>query len=63
MKEILKRMLRRWMGNSGRLQEGKIVEKALKLKMTGYRIEKKAITARIGIRTKGGLRGGHVAQG
>ena len=30
----------RWIGNDGQWQEGKIVEKASKLKMTGYRIEK-----------------------
>ena len=60
MRKILKRVLRRWMGKSVRSQEWKIVEKVMKLKMTGTDL-KLAITAKIGWRTKGGLRGGHVA--
>ena len=39
IRKILKRTLRRWMGKSVRSQEWKIVEKVMKLKLTGYRFE------------------------
>ena len=54
MRGILKRTVRRWMGNSGRLQGGKIEEKALKLKMTGYRIEKRRLRPGLDVEQKEG---------